>query len=64
MSQLRDREIMQLVSEGYKAKEISKELSISVRSVEKRLELLKCAHEAKNLPHLVAIAIKNKLIKF
>lgn len=60
---LQDREIMQLISEGYRAKDIAARVNMSHRSVEKRLEVLKAAHEANNLPHLVAIAIKKKLIK-
>lgn len=58
-----DIKILQLLSQGKTAKEIGGLVDTSGRTIEYRLDVLKAAHGAENIPHLVAIAIKKKLIK-
>lgn len=59
----RDAKIFELIAEGHTAKEIAEILSMSNRSVEGRIERLKDMWNAKNLPNLIAILFREKLLK-
>ena len=59
----RDNKILELLSQGKTAKQIEELIGISDRTVQYRIDVLKAAHEAENIPQLVTIAIKKKLIK-
>lgn len=59
----RDTKILQLLSEGKTSRDIEKEVDISDRTIQYRIDVLKAAHGAANIPNLIAIAIKKKLIK-
>ncbi len=58
-----DINIVSLVADGKKAKEIGDTVNISSRGVEKRLEQLREAFDCVNTPHLVATFFRNGLIK-
>lgn len=51
----KQEKILNLVSQGMKAKQVGLELGISQRTVEKELEILRAAYGAKNTPHLIAL---------
>jgi DNA-binding NarL/FixJ family response regulator len=57
------RKVLELLSQGNTAAEIGKETRYSQRSIEKEIEALKRVHAARNVTHLVAIAIGKKIIK-
>ena len=56
-------EIMALTADGLTAKEVGAELGYSKQTVEKYLQHLKEFYEAKNITHLIVIAIKKEIIK-
>jgi len=59
----REREILQLIGEGYTSKEIGKEVGISPKTVDvHRLRIMKKLH-AKNLIQLVKYAIMSGLVR-
>lgn len=55
-------EILKMLADGYKAREIGLQLGIAIKTVEKHVEILKTAYEAKNTPNLIHIAHRQKLI--
>lgn len=54
-----DDTIVQLLVEGMTAKEIAQSTGASPRTVEHRIDRLKTRYGARNLPHLVALAISD-----
>lgn len=59
----REREILQLIGEGYTSKEIGQEIGISPKTVDvHRLRIMKKLH-ARNLTQLVKYAIKTGLVR-
>ena len=56
----REKEVIQLLSEGFIQKEIGNKLNISSRTVETHIRNLSVKMEAKNTAHLVSIYIKYK----
>jgi len=58
-----DKQILKALSLGGNSKVIGKELGISPRTVESHIAILKAVHGATNTTHLVATAIRKKLIK-
>lgn len=60
--QRREVEILKRLSEGQKAAKIASELKVSVRVIEWAVMVLKGKYEAENIVHLVAIALRNKII--
>lgn len=59
----RDVKIVQLYSDGFKAYQIAKRLKISSRTVEAVLNKLRDKYKAKTVTHLVAVFLRNNLIK-
>lgn len=59
----RQKEILNFLAKGENSKTIGKEMELSHRTVEKYIELMKLSHQAKSTTHLVAIALRSKLIK-
>lgn len=57
------KRILELLAEGDRAKEIGTKMEISHRTIERHIEIIKAIHRAKNLHHLVSIALREKLIK-
>lgn len=55
--------ILQLTAEGLTLKEVSKEVGLSPRYVEKILRDLRIEHKANNTVHLVATMIRSGVIK-
>lgn len=58
----REREILQLIAEGYTNSAIAEALTISVKTVEKHRTNLMSKLDVHDLPALIRIAIKNGLI--
>lgn len=58
-----EKEILKGLSFGGNAKDIGTKLEISPRTVENHIAILKAVHQAKNTTHLVATAIRKKIIK-
>jgi DNA-binding CsgD family transcriptional regulator len=59
----RKLEIIKMLADGHKAKDIGQILSISARTVEKHIQLVKAKFQAKTASHLIAIAFRQKLIE-
>lgn len=59
----KDTEILKLMASGLRAKEIGQKLNISNRVVERRVEIMKFSHGAKNAIELVVMAIRKKIIE-
>jgi two-component system response regulator NreC len=59
---VREREVLKMVAEGYTNKAIAEHLVISVKTVEKHRASLMEKLGVNDLPGLVRVAIKNKLI--
>lgn len=59
----RDNKILHLLSDGKSIKEIEAIIGKSDRTIQYRIDVLKAAHCAENIPHLIKIAIQKKLIK-
>lgn len=57
-----DKEIVKMLSEGQKVAKIGAEVKLSPRTVETYIEEIKKKHGALNIPHLVAIWLRNELI--
>lgn len=55
-------EVAKLVADGLTGQEIGQELNISVKTVQKHMEILRAVYNAKNAPHLVAILFREKII--
>ena len=58
----REREILKLIAEGYKEKEIADELYISVKTVEKHLANLMRKSNLHNISSLINYALEKGLI--
>jgi len=58
----REREILKLIAEGYKSREIADDLNISVRTVEKYLYNLRKKTNLHNTSSLLDYAFKKKVI--
>jgi DNA-binding NarL/FixJ family response regulator len=58
----REREVLQLIAEGYTNNAIAKTLTISVKTVEKHRANLMTKLEVNDLPGLIRTAIKHGLI--
>lgn len=63
MATAEDRNLVKLLAEGKRNEEIGQILAISRRTIEGQLSNLKRKTEAKTLPELVAIFMRNKLIE-
>jgi DNA-binding NarL/FixJ family response regulator len=59
----RDNKILQLLSEGKTTKEIEAKVGRSDRTVQYRIDVLKAAYGAENIPHLIKIAMQKNIIK-
>ena len=55
----REREIIHLMAEGFSTKEVAKTLHISFHTVESHRKNLLIKMKAKNMVHLVAMAIRS-----
>ena len=60
----REREVLQLICEGYSNPEIAEKLSISCHTVDGHRKNLISKTGVKNAPNLVLFAVKHRLIKF
>jgi len=58
----REREILKLIAEGYRNKEIAKDLFISVKTIEKHRANLMDKLNVHNIPALTALAIEKGLV--
>jgi DNA-binding NarL/FixJ family response regulator len=58
----REREILKLIAEGYRNKEIAKDLFISVKTIEKHRANLMNKLNVHNIPALTALAIEKGLV--
>jgi len=56
-------EMLAMISNGFTAKECSKELKISSRTIEARLVTLREEFECKNTIHLIAELVRKGIIK-
>lgn len=59
----KENEILQMLSDGQKTAKIASEMNVSVRAVEWAIMVLKGKYEAENIPHLIAIAFRKRLIE-
>ncbi len=59
----REKEVLQLISEGYSNAEIAEKLFISIRTVDSHKSNLISKTGSKNIVSLLVYAIKNKLVK-
>ena len=59
---LREREVIKLVAEGYKNREIAVHLSLSIKTVEKHRSNLMKKLDIRGVPALTAYAIENSLV--
>lgn len=59
---LREREVIKLVAEGYKNREIASHLSLSIKTVEKHRSNLMRKLDLSGVPALTAYAIENSLV--
>jgi two-component system response regulator NreC len=57
-----DKEILRLLAEGYTTKSIAFMTNATIKTVETYKYKLMKKLNAKNAPHLVAIAFKNKML--
>jgi DNA-binding CsgD family transcriptional regulator len=55
--------IVQMLADGNRTADIAKKLKLSVRTIEANLDSLRNKFDAKTLPQLVAIFLKNQFIK-
>jgi len=55
--------LVQLIADGFKVSEISKKVKVNRRTLEQHIEKIKIEYAAKNSCNLVAIFLRNKLIK-
>jgi len=53
----REREVIELISEGLSAKEIGHSLSIKPCTVERHVENVRLKAQARNRPHMVAVVL-------
>ncbi|KAA0695419.1 LuxR family transcriptional regulator [Neorhizobium sp. P12A] len=58
-----DLAILQLLAEGMLVKEIGNAMNLSPRTIEHRVERLKSAFGARNIPHLVSLSIASGISK-
>lgn len=56
-------ELVQKLSDGYRVPEIAKEISVNVRTLEKRILVLKRQCLCKTVAHLVANYLRRKIIE-
>ena len=59
---MRERQVMQLIAEGYKTKEIAEYLSVSQKTIEKHRASLMEKLEVRNVAAVVRLAVKYDLI--
>jgi FixJ family two-component response regulator len=59
----KEEEILQKLADGQKTAKIASDMKVSLRAVEWAIMVLKGKHEAENIPHLIAIAFRKKMIK-
>lgn len=53
---LRELQILELVAQGYSAKEIAQEIHVAPRTVESHIDTIRLKLRARNRTHMVAIA--------
>ncbi|MHB8780750.1 MAG: response regulator transcription factor [Candidatus Geothermincolia bacterium] len=58
----REREVLQLLSEGYSNKEVSDKLFISIQTVKTHVAHIFDKLEARDRTHAVAIALRERLL--
>lgn len=58
-----DCELVKYLSEGFKVREIAHMQSVNIRTLEKRLEILKDRALCKSYGHLVGTYLRKKLIE-
>ncbi|WP_454887098.1 response regulator transcription factor [Sphingomonas oryzagri] len=61
---MREIEVLQLVVEGFSAKEIAVKLRIAPRTVECHIDHLRTKTGARNRAHMAAHAVRNGLVAF
>jgi len=54
----REIEVLELIVQGYSAREVAEHLSLSARTVERHLDNVRSKLRARNRPHLVRQAIE------
>lgn len=54
----REIEVLKLIVQGFSAREVAEELSLSTRTVERHLDNVRSKLRARNRPHLVRQAIE------
>lgn len=60
----REREVLQLIAEGYTNKETASILQLSIKTIEKHRSSLMNKLHVNDLPSLLRIAFKNRLVFF
>lgn len=58
----REREVLQLITEGHTSAAIAQQLKVSKKTVEKHRSNLMSKLEVHNLPELIRVAVKQKLV--
>lgn len=59
----REREVLELVANGYSAKSIGVRLEIAPRTVERHIENLRLKMRARNRAHMVTLAVLSGVLK-
>ena len=58
----REFQILELVAQGYSAKEVAQEINIAPRTVEGYIDTIKLKLRARNRAHMVTIAITSHIL--
>lgn len=63
MNHIKANKIVEHLSKGHTASDIAGQMSMSKRTVEKHIEILKAWYDCRNATHLVAYFLRNGKIK-
>jgi len=58
----KEEEILQRLADGQKTAKIAADMKVSLRAIEWAIMVLKGKYEAENIPNLIAIAFRKKMI--
>jgi LuxR family transcriptional regulator, transcriptional regulator of spore coat protein len=59
----REQQVLELVAQGFSAKEVAQEIGIALRTVERHIENIRLKTRARNRTHMVSLALELGILR-